>query len=196
MRWKSGSTLARERDAEVGPQLREVDFAPGGQIGAAPHALRDVVAVDVGPAQRIAIEREWVVLGRELRRPRLVVAVEAGLERRLRVAEQVVDDADARREVLPCRHRNRIEVALADPPAGARLLLGDLVRQVLPAQPGVDGQSVQRPRVLDEEADVGVQLLLVAQRRVVDRHRDGVGEGRGRWSRRRPAAGRRWSRGC
>ena len=169
---------------------------PGGQVGAA-HARPAAMSSPLRSVQLSVcrVERQRVVLGRELRRPRLVVAVEAGLERRLGVAEQVVDDAEARREVLPRRHRDGVELALADAPAGAGLLLGDFVRQVLPAQAGVDGQAVQRPGVLDEDADVGVQLLLVAQRRVVDRDRDRVGERR-RWCRRRPAAGRRWSRGC
>ena len=180
MRWKSGSTVASERLPKLAGRPAKLISQPAVPKvqPRSPWAMSSPLSV--GPRQVERGQRQRVVLGGELRRPRLVVAVEAGLERRLRVAEQVVDDADARREVLPRRHRDRVEVALADEPADARLLLGHLVRQVLPAQPGVDGQPVQRPRVLDEEADVGVELLLVAQRRVVDRDRHRVGERRRR----------------
>ena len=180
MRWKSGSTVFSERMPKLDGRPAKLISQPAVPKVQPRSPCGDVVAVGVGPGQAERGQRQRVVLGGELRGPRLVVAVEAGLERRLRVAEQVVDHAEARREVLPGRHRDLVEVALADEPADARLLLGHLVRQVLPAQAGVDGQPVQRPRVLDEDADVGVELLLVAQRGVVDRDRHRVGERRRR----------------
>ena len=98
------AVLVERPDAEVRRQRGEVDLAAHGRIArAAALALRDVVAVDVSPGERRRLLEERVVVARDARGPRAVVPVQRVLERRLRVAEHVVDRGEPRREVAPVR---------------------------------------------------------------------------------------------
>ena len=139
---------------------------------AAQRALGDVVAVLVDPRQRRGLRQQRVVVGGNAGRARQVVAVERVLDRGPAVAEQVVDQAQARREVVPVRHVLDFgERARRHEAAGRRLARHDRRVQRFPADADVRGQAVEAPAVLEVDAEVLVQLLAVDQRRVADQHR-------------------------
>ena len=85
------------------------------------------------------------------------------------------DDAEARRDVEPARHAgDPVELrAPARSAPAADLLLRDLTVEVLEPHAHVQGRRLMRPRILREDAEVGVQALVRLDRRVVDAH--GVG---------------------
>ena len=103
--------------------------------------LRNAVAVGVGsPRTRRIVDRrlQRVEQPRKADRRGLHVAAQRRLERGLAVAEQIVGDAEARREIVEVRHvGQRVEVPRADPRAARRILRPDLVVQVIPAQAGI-----------------------------------------------------------
>ena len=133
---------------------------------------RDVVAVLVDPRQRRGLRQQRVVVGRDAGGARQVVAVERVLQRGPAVAEQVVDQAQARREVVPVRQvldfRRTCAPARTGRPATRPRSPGI---QRFPADADVRGQAVEAPRVLDVEAQVAIEMLAVDERRVADRAR-------------------------
>ncbi len=145
-----------------------VDFATRRQVDAAEFALRVAVAVEVGPGHRLGGQEERVLRLREADRARLHVLAEARLEGGLLVAEQVVHDADARRDALPGRHVDRAERAGLNEATGGRHFFRNTVREEFPARAVVDREALQRPRVLREDTEVGLQLVRVVHRRVQD----------------------------
>ena len=165
---QSYSRLMSSRRAPGQYRLAEADVvADRGDLV----VLRDVVAVQVGPAAHVALRRERVVALREAERLAGHVLVDARLECGPGVAEQVVGDAEARRPVGPARHAgDRLEAARPDEPAGRSGLVGDLPVEVLEADAVVDRQPLDAPGVLREDAEVGVEIFLRLARRVVNAH--------------------------
>ena len=97
------------------------------------------------------------------------VAVHRELQRRARVAEQVVDRAEPRRDVVPVRRgRDARRRPLADEPAARQGAAGpervDLRLEVVPPGAGVDRQPVERPGVLHVDAAVGPHRGVPARR--------------------------------
>ena len=71
--------------------------------------MRHIVSIEIGPTQTGAGQHQRIELVREVDGLSLLVAVEAEFESGLRGAEQVVHDAEPRREILPDGHRDRVE---------------------------------------------------------------------------------------
>jgi hypothetical protein len=100
--------------------LGETDLAACGQIHTPELTLGHIVRVEIGPAQDRTGEDQWIELIGEVDRLSLFVSVHAGFERRLRIAEQVVDNTETRREIVPDRHRDLVEGSLRNEPSGRR----------------------------------------------------------------------------
>ena len=158
-----GRRRSAGRDAEIGVAAR-ADLV----------VLCDVVAVEIAPVARLAHRRERIVPLRPAAGPRQHVFADARLHRRLRVAEQIVDRADARRHVVPVRHVGDVGLAERrhEPAGGAAASLGLRV-EVVVAEAGAEREPLQRPHVLRVDPEIGVDVLEVPRRRVVDGHRVG-----------------------
>ena len=125
--------------------------------------LRDVVEVQVSPRPAVAHLHHRVVPFRPSARPRQHVLVHAGLDGRPRVAEQVVDDGEPRREVVPLRHV--ILLIHAEPGRETARRPADRIDagvEVIPAKAARHRQALQRPRVLDVDAAIGPHVFVVA----------------------------------
>ena len=157
-------------DTEVGWQGREVDLAAGCQVGAAALALRHIVAVHVGPGQRLRDRPGRVVELREPGRGRRDELVEAAADGGLAVAEDVVDHRRAGRQRVPHRHGDVVIRRRGGEPAALGLLSVDVLLDVVEAEADVDRQLVQLPRILRVEAEVRVEVFLHFERRVEHRH--------------------------
>ena len=90
------------------------------------------------------------------------------------VPDRSYEHAEARRNVEPARQTSHLaEAALRREAAGADVLILDLTDEPLEADAHVQGHAVDRPGVLHEHPEVGVQVLVRADRRVVDADRVG-----------------------
>jgi hypothetical protein len=131
--------------------------------------LRDVVAVGVAPGPGIVLELQRVVAGRETGGLARHVAAERRLQRGLGVAEQVVGHAEPWGDVEPAGHAGHLrERALRREAASAHGLVLDLRGEALEPRAHVQRHAIQRPGILDEHADVAVEVLVPPHRRVVD----------------------------
>ena len=149
------------RDAEVRVAARP-DLA----------VLRDVIAVQVAPVAGVGHRGERVVALGPAASPRQHVLADAPLERGLRVAEEVVDDGDTRRDVVPPGLvRCVISAECGGEAAGGAAAALALRIEHVEADARAHGQPVDRPRVLGVETEVVVDVLVVRRRRVVHRHR-------------------------
>src|SRR5262249_41277385 len=101
--------VRKARDTEPGRQLRQVDFAARLQVGTSELPLGDAIAVGIGPGDVGCRELQRVVALREARRTSLHVLADAEFHGSLLVAEDVVDQATARRDAVPGRHVDRPE---------------------------------------------------------------------------------------
>ena len=161
-------------DVRIGPDRLHRQTERGVVAGSDLAVLREVVAVRIAPGAGVALELQRVVAGREAGRLAGHVPAEAGLERRAAGAEQVVRHAEARRDVEPARQTSHlVEGALRREAAGADVLILDLTDEPLEADAHVQGHAVDRPGILHEHPEVGVQVLVRADRRVVDADRVG-----------------------
>ena len=115
------------------------------------------------------------------RRGRHHVPAQVHLQRRLAVAEEVVGGGDARRDVLEVVPRDRVEVVVAGRLVERRAerLLRVAADVLVVAQAQVQREPLDRPAVLDEEADLADHLRARAafDRRVLrELRRHAVGE--------------------
>ena len=158
-------------DTKVLRHLRKIDLAPSRQIHASEFPLRHIILVQIGPAQIRARQNQRVELIREVDGLRQLVTVDAGLDGRLRVAEQIVDNTEPGREIRPHRHRDRVEAASRYEPSRWRGRRRHFGIEVFPTCAEVDGQTFEGHLVLRKNPQIGVQAVGPFDRRVVHRHR-------------------------
>ena len=93
------------------------------------------------------------------------------------LAGEIVRGAEARRDVVPVGDvGDGVEVARRHEPAGRHVLLRDRRVEVIEPHAGAERQAPGRPRVLEEQAEVGVHVRAAVDRRVerIDRERPAV----------------------
>ena len=147
--------------AEVAVLTRS-EFAP----------LGDVVAVGVRPRAGVGVVEIRVVGFGKAGRVGAHVLARTELHGRLAVAHDVPRHAETRRHVLPARHVLHLrERAEGHEVAGRHLAGGSGAVEQFKTQAGVDGEALERPRILDEEGRVGVHVGARILRRIVDEHR-------------------------
>ena len=171
----SGSGLLVAPRAEVGlartdlPVLDDVVAVGAVRIGARAGVAARAVAVAVLPVAVLPGSVQRVVVVGEADRHPLHVAARAELQRRPGVAEQVVGQAEARRDVEPVGQvRDLVEVPVRHPASRRRRVRVDLAVEPFQANARAERQPVERPRVLGEQADVAVEAVAVDERRIGD----------------------------
>ena len=169
--------LVRPLDVGIGV-LVAADAEGGGVLRIAQLVLlRDVVAVQVVPRVAVGREDHRVVGLGEARALRLHVEADVALDRRAALAGEIVRGAEARRDVVPVGDvGDGVEVARRHEPSGRHVLLRNRRVEVIEPEAGAERQALGRPRVLNEQAEVGVHVRAAVDRRVerIDRERPAV----------------------